>query len=166
MKLAIDFGTSYSAAAFLKQGQVELVRFGDDHQFRAAVFFPAKIPSVANFKITVEIEREIAKTVQQSKSEQTRDVQRIEGLRKEARKRTPSDRAQALDMIPEVSIRTDDEFHREALKSTRRARSYAMTAKMVQNIALWAGLALLSLPLQTRVCPIPFIPWPHVSALR
>lgn len=121
MKLAIDFGTSYSAAAFLTQGKVELIQFGGDNQFRTAVFFPAKVPSVTDFTVTAGIEREIANTVQRSKAEQTRELQRIEGLRKAANKiKDVKDREKALRLIPEVRTRTDDELHREALDAARR----------------------------------------------
>lgn len=120
MKLAIDFGTSYSAAAFLRQGQVELIQFGNDAQFRTAVFFPAKVPSVADFVVSAETERQIANSVQRSKSEQSREQQRIEGLRREADRLKPEERARALSMIPSVKIRTDEELHRDALESAKR----------------------------------------------
>lgn len=121
MKLAIDFGTSYSAAAFLTEGSVELVQFGDDSQFRTAVFFPAQIPSVTDFTVTPEIEREISGMVQRSKADQTGELQRIEDLRKDARKlKEEKSRAAALRMIPDVKIRTDDELRREAFAAARR----------------------------------------------
>jgi hypothetical chaperone protein len=52
MRIGIDFGTSYSAAAALVDGRLELIRFGDAPQFRTAVFFPEQIPNPEDFQLT------------------------------------------------------------------------------------------------------------------
>lgn len=52
MRIGIDFGTSYSAAAAMIDGRLELVRFGDARQFRTAVFFPEQVPDPADFELT------------------------------------------------------------------------------------------------------------------
>ena len=52
MRIGIDFGTSYSAAAAIVDGRLELVRFGDTQQFRTAVFFPEQVPDPADFELT------------------------------------------------------------------------------------------------------------------
>lgn len=52
MYIGIDFGTSYSAAAAVVDGQLKLIRFGDAHQFRTAVFFPEVVPNPEDFSLT------------------------------------------------------------------------------------------------------------------
>ncbi|MGC1550397.1 MAG: Hsp70 family protein [Rhodanobacter sp.] len=52
MHIGIDFGTSYSAAGAVVDGQLNLIRFGDAHQFRTAVFFPEVVPNVDDFVLT------------------------------------------------------------------------------------------------------------------
>ncbi len=52
MHIGIDFGTSYSAAAAIIDGELSLVRFGDAAQFRTAVFFPERVPDPADFTLT------------------------------------------------------------------------------------------------------------------
>ena len=44
MRIGIDFGTSYSAAAACVEGKLQPVRFGDAQQFRTAVYFPEHLP--------------------------------------------------------------------------------------------------------------------------
>ena len=44
MRIGIDFGTSYSAAAAAIDGDIALVRFDGEPQFRTAVFFPEHLP--------------------------------------------------------------------------------------------------------------------------
>ncbi|HJU41060.1 MAG TPA: heat-shock protein Hsp70, partial [Tahibacter sp.] len=59
MQIGIDFGTSYSAAAASVGGRVHGIRFGDDAQFRTAVFFPAAVPDPTEFALTDELEAEL-----------------------------------------------------------------------------------------------------------
>ena len=44
MRIGIDFGTSYSAAAACIEGELRPVRFGEAQQFRTAVYFPEHMP--------------------------------------------------------------------------------------------------------------------------
>jgi hypothetical chaperone protein len=44
MRIGIDFGTSYSAAAACIDGRLHPVRFGEAPQFRTAVYFPEHLP--------------------------------------------------------------------------------------------------------------------------
>lgn len=120
MKLAIDFGTSYSAAAVVNDGRVELISFGESHQFRTSVFFPVLLPSVADFYLSPEIEREVAQTVQKSKNDQTRELKRLEELRQEARKLPPEDRKRSLATIPDLKARSDEDLYKEAVDVARR----------------------------------------------
>ncbi|KAG9577310.1 hypothetical protein KCV01_g17070, partial [Aureobasidium melanogenum] len=59
MRIGIDFGTSYSAAAAVVDGQLELVRFGEARQFRTAVFFPEVVPDVDDFVLTPALEAQV-----------------------------------------------------------------------------------------------------------
>jgi hypothetical chaperone protein len=59
MRIGIDFGTSYSAAAAMVNGELTLIRFGDAHQFRTAVFFPEVIPNPDDFRLTPALEAQV-----------------------------------------------------------------------------------------------------------
>lgn len=120
MKLAIDFGTSYCAAAVINDGEIELISFGEGEQLRTSVFFPAELPSVTDFRISPEIAREIAQTVQKSKSDQTREFKRLDALRQDARKLPPEDRNRILATIPNLKVRSDEDLYKEAVDVARR----------------------------------------------
>lgn len=120
MKLAVDFGTSYSAAAVVNDGKVELISFGESSQFRTSVFFPVLLPSVADFHLSPEIEREVAQTVQKSKSDQTRELKRLDELRQEANRLPPEDRKRAIATIPDLKARSDEDLYKEAVDVARR----------------------------------------------
>ncbi|WP_101926662.1 MULTISPECIES: Hsp70 family protein [Luteimonas] len=72
MKIGIDFGTSYSAAAARIGDRLEHIRFGGQSQFRTAVFFPTTLPDPSDFQLTTAMEGEVADLVRTMKSEQTR----------------------------------------------------------------------------------------------
>ena len=55
MRIGIDFGTSYSAAAARIDGRLQHIRFGGLPQFRTAVFFPTAVPDPADFHLTREM---------------------------------------------------------------------------------------------------------------
>ncbi|WP_250633871.1 Hsp70 family protein [Pinirhizobacter soli] len=59
MHIGIDFGTSYSAAATYRNGELEIIRFGDSAQFRTAVFFPEVVPDPNDFTLTPALEAEV-----------------------------------------------------------------------------------------------------------
>ncbi len=59
MHIGIDFGTSYSAAAAIIDGELKLVRFGDAEQFRTAVFFPELVPDPSDFTLTPALEAQL-----------------------------------------------------------------------------------------------------------
>jgi len=59
MHIGIDFGTSYSAAATYRHGELEIIRFGDSAQFRTAVFFPEVVPDPNDFTLTPALEAEV-----------------------------------------------------------------------------------------------------------
>ena len=56
MHIGIDFGTSYSAAGAIINGELQLVRFGAAEQFRTAVYFPELVPDPTHFELTPELE--------------------------------------------------------------------------------------------------------------
>lgn len=72
MRIGIDFGTSYSAAAAHVGDRLQHIHFNGLPQFRTAVFFPIALPDPANFRLTRELEGEIAVLVRAAKAEQTR----------------------------------------------------------------------------------------------
>ena len=59
MRIGIDFGTSYSAAAAMVDGTLTLIRFGDASQFRTAVFFPEVLPNPDDFRLTPALEAQV-----------------------------------------------------------------------------------------------------------
>ena len=93
MRIGIDFGTSYSAAAARIGGRLEHIRFGGLPQFRTAVFFPTALPDPADFRLTTALEGEVAALVRAAKVEQTRSG-----------------------VIP----RSDAQLHRDAVQIVRR----------------------------------------------
>lgn len=93
MRIGIDFGTSYSAAAARIGDRLEHIRFGGLPQFRTAVFFPISLPDPAEFRLTSALEGEVAMLVRAAKAEQTRSG---------------------------VMPRSDAQLHRDAVQVVRR----------------------------------------------
>lgn len=95
MKIGIDFGTSYSAAAAWVGGRLEHIRFGGQRQFRTAVFFPSALPDPADFELTPELEAQVEALVRSAKTGQAR----AGGA---------------------VAARSDAQLHRDAVQVVRR----------------------------------------------
>ena len=93
MRIGIDFGTSYSAAAARIGDRLQHIRFGGLPQFRTAVFFPTSLPDPADFRLTPALEGEVATMVRAAKAEQTRSG---------------------------VMPRSDAQLHRDAVQVVRR----------------------------------------------
>jgi hypothetical chaperone protein len=72
MRVGIDFGTSYSAAAAVVDGKVELIRFGDACQFRTAVFFPEQVPNPDDFRLTPALAAQVESIVRAARMQQAR----------------------------------------------------------------------------------------------
>lgn len=70
MHIGIDFGTSYSAAATYRNGELEIIRFGDSAQFRTAVFFPEVVPDPNDFTLTPALEAEVEAQVRDLRTQQ------------------------------------------------------------------------------------------------
>jgi hypothetical chaperone protein len=97
MHIGIDFGTSYSAAAAIIDGELTLVRFGEAEQFRTAVYFPELVPDPSEFELTPELEVQLETHIRSARNE----------LRRQAAAGHPSSRS-------------DDELRRDALRVVRR----------------------------------------------
>ena len=87
MRIGIDFGTSYSAAGAVVDGQLQLIRFGADHQFRTTVFFPLRMPDVAQFELTEQLDEQVRALVAGAKRDQTQELARVQRLHEEAMRR-------------------------------------------------------------------------------
>ncbi|WP_201314635.1 Hsp70 family protein [Dyella sp. EPa41] len=98
MHIGIDFGTSYSAAAAILDGELTLVRFGDAEQFRTAVYFPELVPDPNDFELTPELEAQLEAHIRSARND----------LRQQAA------RGQA------PAARTEDDLRRDALRVVRR----------------------------------------------
>lgn len=120
MRIGIDFGTSYSAAGALVDGKLELIRFGDEQQFRTTVFFPLKLPEAGDFELTPRLEADVERLVADSRREQQRAAAHASAARQLAMAEPAHKRAEALAMVPGVRIRADEELRREAIKVVRR----------------------------------------------
>lgn len=59
MKIGIDFGTSYSAAAARIGDALVHIRFDGQPQFRTAVFFPTTLPDLNAFELDAVMEAEV-----------------------------------------------------------------------------------------------------------
>jgi len=120
MRIGIDFGTSYSAAGAVVDGQVQLVRFGDEQQFRTTVFFPQRLPDTHHFELTDELHEQVRRMVAGMKAEQARELGRLEKLRQDAARLPEARRAEALALIPSLRPRRDEELWRSAVAAVRR----------------------------------------------
>ncbi|MEN1929962.1 Hsp70 family protein [Luteimonas sp. MJ250] len=121
MRIGIDFGTSYSAAGAVVDGEVQLIRFGDAEQFRTTAFFPQRLPDVSQFELTDALQAEVARWVASARSDQTRELARLEGLRQSAMRLPPQQRDDALAQVPSLRRRSDDELRRSAMGAVRRS---------------------------------------------
>ncbi|UHQ21436.1 Hsp70 family protein [Lysobacter sp. 5GHs7-4] len=120
MRIGIDFGTSYSAAGAVVDGQLRLIRFGDDHQFRTTVFFPLRMPDVAQFELTEALNEQVRALVAGAKRDQTQELARVQRLRDEAMRQPAHLRAQALALVPTARKQSDFEMQRAAVVAVRR----------------------------------------------
>ena len=107
MRIGIDFGTSYSAAAARAGDRLRHIRFNGLPQFRTAAFFPVALPDPVDFQLSRELEGEVAALVRAAKAEQTRSG-----------------------ALP----RSDAQLHRDALQVVRRHWLEAQ-AKQAQDAA-------------------------------
>lgn len=74
MKIGIDFGTSYSAAAARVGDSLVHIRFDGQAQFRTAVFFPTTLPDPGDFALDAAMEAEVEALVRGMRTDQARAV--------------------------------------------------------------------------------------------
>ena len=72
MKIGIDFGTSYSAAAARVGDDLVHIRFDGQPQFRTAVFFPTTLPDLDAFELDDAMEAEVDAIARSLRSEEAR----------------------------------------------------------------------------------------------
>src|SRR5690606_29533009 len=72
MKIGIDFGTSYSAAAARVGDSLVHIQFDGLPQFRTAVFFPTTLPDLDAFELDAAMEAEVEQLMRALRSEQSR----------------------------------------------------------------------------------------------
>ncbi|MHA6204125.1 Hsp70 family protein [Dyella soli] len=102
MHIGIDFGTSYSAAAAIVNGELTLVRFGVAEQFRTAVYFPELVPDPNDFALTPELEARLETQLRLLRAQQ-REMAAAAAARGQA-----------------AQSRSEGELRQEALRSVRR----------------------------------------------
>ena len=147
MRIGIDFGTSYSAAAAVVNGQVQLIRFGDDSQFRTTVYFPLNLPDLADFELTDAAQDEVRSLVASFKRDQNDERERVEALRRRAMDRPEPFRSHDLALLPTGRRRGDADLTRSAVAVVRRrwaadAMRQAMTERVDLQNALYGEEAV------------------------
>lgn len=115
MRIGIDFGTSYSAAAGIVDGQLVHVPFGEQRQFRTAAYFPRELPAGDDFELTPALEAEVDALVRAGRRDQEREAREYR-QRVAAASRRPGE---AL-AIPEPVAQTDEALARQAIGTLRR----------------------------------------------
>ncbi|MCQ4164921.1 Hsp70 family protein [Tahibacter harae] len=120
MQIGIDFGTSYSAAAACVDGRLQGIRFGEQLQFRTAVFFPAAVPDPADFVLTAALEAELENQLRAARAAQRRAVDAWQQRVAEAGRLPAAQRAEALAVLSEPTARSEAELRASALRNVRR----------------------------------------------
>jgi hypothetical chaperone protein len=118
MQIGIDFGTSYSAAAAYVHGRLEGIRFGEQSQFRTAVFFPAAVPDPADFNLDAEREREVEDYVRSARAAQRSVSAARQQRRDEAGGLSGRDGAGALGYEP--ASRSEADLRAAGIRHVRR----------------------------------------------
>jgi len=117
MHIGIDFGTSYSAAAAIIDGELQLVRFGATEQFRTAVYFPELVPDPADFKLTPELEAQLEIELRLARTRQ-REMAAAAATRGQA-----------------PPVRSESDLQREALRAVRRQWMEQQTREATASVA-------------------------------
>ncbi|WP_426688180.1 Hsp70 family protein [Rhodanobacter ginsengiterrae] len=117
MHIGIDFGTSYSAAAAIIDGELQLVRFGATEQFRTAVYFPELVPDPADFQLTAELQAQLEVELRLART----------------RQREMAAAAAARGQSPVT--RSEQELQRDALRVVRRQWMEQQTREATASVA-------------------------------
>ena len=120
MQIGIDFGTSYSAAAARVDGQLQGIRFGEQLQFRTAVFFPSAVPDPADFVLTAALEAELESQLRAARAAQRRVHEAWQQRVAEAGRLPAAQRAEALAGLAEPAARSEADLRASALRAVRR----------------------------------------------
>ncbi|HSX62297.1 MAG TPA: Hsp70 family protein [Tahibacter sp.] len=119
MRIGIDFGTSYSAAAASVGGRLHGIRFGDDTQFRTAVFFPAAVPDPNDFVLTDELDAHVEAHMRSARAAHRASVDAWRRRVADANALPADRRAEALALAPEPAPRSEEQLRAAALRSVR-----------------------------------------------
>jgi hypothetical chaperone protein len=121
MKIGIDFGTSYSAAAVMANDRLQKIQFPAGDQFRTAVYFPEAIPDMDDFAFTPELEKRADDMFRRAKSDGNRDFQRATARWHEAMaERDERKRARALELLSEPKPPDDNAIRRSVQRAVRQ----------------------------------------------
>lgn len=131
MKIGIDFGTSFSSAAAIVNGELRNIRFGSELQFRTAVFFPNRYVDPSLFSLSPRDDQEVAAAVSSQKSAYGRALteynNRLAALVKSEKKSaedgqpvTERQKAQSRELLVQPRFRADDEVRQAAINGIRR----------------------------------------------
>ncbi|MBN8884478.1 MAG: Hsp70 family protein [Rudaea sp.] len=121
MRIGIDFGTSYSAAAVFRNDRVEKIRFAAGDQFRTAVYFPEAVPNMDEFQMTPEIERDFERILRQDRRQATKAFVTATARWQEAMKlRDENARNRALALLTEPKAPDDNDLRKMALRVARQ----------------------------------------------
>ena len=141
MRIGIDFGTSYSAAGAVIDGELQLIRFGDDLQFRTTVYFPQRLPDLSDFVLTDDMHDEIRRLTGEFRRDQTLLHASLRARREQAMQRSEPLRSRELGMIPSPRVRSEPELERDALALVRRRwAAQEMRNAMLERVDLQHAL--------------------------
>lgn len=121
MKIGIDFGTSYSAAAALVEGQPQSILFDGKPEFRTAVFFSHEVDDSAPMVMTAALERELATLIKAATASQNQAL-RAHQLKQKAAAQVAGSRQRAHALAQLVAPRrlSAEALREAALVSLRR----------------------------------------------
>ncbi len=133
MRIGIDFGTSYTAAAAYINGSIQHILFRGESQFRTAVFVPEKPVDMSQFDESLYVQ-EVANSILSSKSSYTQNLKKYEDTasdirayyRKQVREKYLSEEAaidkidQAISALNKPILRSDDDLRKAAYGEIRR----------------------------------------------
>ncbi|WP_448680059.1 Hsp70 family protein [Pseudomonas nicosulfuronedens] len=133
MRIGIDFGTSYTAAAAYINGSIQHILFRGESQFRTAVFVPEKPVDMSQFDESLYVQ-EVANSILSSKSSYTQKLKKYEeaasqirvDYRRQVRDGYLSEEeaiakiGQAIFALNKPTLRSDDDLRKSAYGEIRR----------------------------------------------
>ncbi|WP_134536019.1 Hsp70 family protein [Pseudomonas aeruginosa] len=133
MRIGIDFGTSYTAAAAYINGSIQHILFRGESQFRTAVFVPEKPVDMSQFDESLYVQ-EVDNSILSSKSSYTQKLKKYEeaasqirvDYRRQVRDGYLSEEeaiakiGQAIFALNKPILRSDDDLRKSAYGEIRR----------------------------------------------